>query len=109
MGKRPAEDPPVDDDDEQEVSDDSGASGSGSESSDGSSDGGSDSGPDVSDEEEGSSEGEEDEKYKEIDVDFEFFDPAEKDFLGLKALLHTFLDGRQFDCTGLVDTIIGQV
>ncbi|PNH01342.1 Protein BCCIP [Tetrabaena socialis] len=44
----------------------------------------------------------------QIDVDFEFFDPAERDFLGLKALLNTYLDGQQYDCSGLVNAIIQQ-
>ena len=51
----------------------------------------------------GSSEG-----YDRIDVDFEFFDPREKDFLGLKTLLNNWLDGRTYACSELVDTIIDQ-
>ena len=45
----------------------------------------------------------------EVDVDFEFFDPQEVDFHGLKALLQTYLDGSTFSCSELVDTIIKQV
>ena len=45
----------------------------------------------------------------EVDVDFEFFDPQEVDFHGLKALLQTYLDGGTFSCSELVDTIIRQV
>lgn len=41
-----------------------------------------------------------------IDVDFEFFDPAEGDFQGIKNLLVHFLDGRQFACSELVDDIL---
>ena len=49
------------------------------------------------------------EAYKEINVEFEFFDPKENDFHGLKTLLHSYLDGQQYDCSGLVDAIIKQV
>ncbi len=59
-------------------------------------------GPESEDDEDG-------EAYKEVNVDFEFFDPAERDFLGLKALLNTWLDGQQYDCSGLIDDIIKQV
>lgn len=45
----------------------------------------------------------------EVDVTLEFFDPRESDFLGLKALLQNFLDGRDFAASELVDTIIKQV
>ncbi len=44
-----------------------------------------------------------------VNIDFEFFDPAEIDFHGLKSLLRTFLDGEDFSCSELVDTIIKQV
>ena len=46
---------------------------------------------------------------EEVDVDFEFFDPQEIDFHGLKALLQTYLDGSTFNCSELVDTVIKQV
>lgn len=46
---------------------------------------------------------------QEVDVDFEFFDPREIDFHGLKALLQTYLDGTAFNCSELVDTVIKQV
>lgn len=45
----------------------------------------------------------------EVDVDFEFFDPQEVDFHGLKALLQTYLDGSTYSCSELVDTVITQV
>lgn len=45
----------------------------------------------------------------EVDVDFEFFDPQEIDFHGLKALLQTYLDGSSYSCSELVDTVIKQV
>ena len=67
------------------------------------------SGPEVSDEDEEDEDDEDGEAFKEVQVNFQFFDPHEKDFHGLKALLHTYLDGQQYDCSGLVDTIIQQV
>lgn len=67
-----------------------------------------DSCPEVSDEIE-DDDNEDEDAYKEINVDFEFFDPKEIDFLGLKSLLTSYLDGQQYDCSGLVDTIINQV
>jgi protein BCP1 len=88
-------------------SDASGSSGSGSDDDSGSS---GDSYPDVS--EDGGGEGDDDsgsgEDYKEIVVDFEFFGPQERDFHGLKALLHTYLDGGEYDCSQLVETVIAQ-
>lgn len=45
----------------------------------------------------------------EVDIDFEFFDPQEIDFHGLKALLQTYLDGSSYSCSELVDTVIKQV
>ncbi|MEW5317076.1 MAG: hypothetical protein WDW38_008407 [Sanguina aurantia] len=66
-----------------------------------------DSCPEVSDELE-DDDNEDEDAYKEINVDFEFFDPKEIDFLGLKSLLTSYLDGQQYDCSGLVDTIINQ-
>lgn len=44
-----------------------------------------------------------------VNIDFEFFDPAEIDFHGLKSLLRTYLDGEDFSCSELVHTIIKQV
>lgn len=44
-----------------------------------------------------------------VDVDFEFFDPSEIDFHGLKSLLRTYLNGEEFSCSELVDAIIQQV
>ena len=46
---------------------------------------------------------------QEIDVDFEFFDPQEIDFHGLRALLQTYLDGTVYNCSELVETVIKQV
>ncbi|GFR40420.1 hypothetical protein Agub_g994, partial [Astrephomene gubernaculifera] len=84
--------------DEGEDSDDDDESGSGSD----------DSAPEASSSEAESEDDEEGEAYKEVNVQFEFFDPQERDFLGLKALLTTYLDGLQYDCSGLVDAIIKQ-
>ena len=48
-------------------------------------------------------------KEKEIiDVDFEFYDPKPIDFLGLKMLLGPWLDGLEFDSSGLCDALISQ-
>ena len=44
----------------------------------------------------------------EVQVDFEFHDPRESDFLGLKALLRSYLDGQDFSCSELVDAVIRQ-
>ena len=41
-------------------------------------------------------------------VDFEFQDPTEIDFHGLKALLGNFLDGAEFSSSPLCDAIIAQ-
>ena len=38
----------------------------------------------------------------------EFFDPQEKDWTGLEALLRHYLDGREWHCGELADTIIHQ-
>ncbi|EFJ40052.1 hypothetical protein VOLCADRAFT_108356 [Volvox carteri f. nagariensis] len=86
-------------DDEDEDEDDS---------DDDDSDSDDDSCPDASASEAESDDDEEGEAYKEVNVQFEFFDPQERDFLGLKALLNTYLDGQQYDCSGLVDAIIRQ-
>jgi hypothetical protein len=67
-----------------------------------------DSAPEVSDEQEDEDSPDED-PFDQIDVNFQFFDPKESDFHGLKALLHTYLDGQQYDSSPLVDTIIAQV
>ena len=53
--------------------------------------------------------GAEPEEDETVQVDFEFFDPQEGDFHGLKALLHTYLDGEAFSCSELVEAIIQQV
>ena len=58
---------------------------------------------------EDSSSGSESEDNEEVDVNFEFFDPQEVDFHGLKALLQTYLDGSPYNCSELVDTVIKQV
>lgn len=68
----------------------SGSAPAGSEPTDSSSDSGSD-------------------NQQEVDVNFEFFDPQDIDFHGLKALLQTYLDGSPYNCSELVNTIIKQV
>lgn len=61
---------------------------------------------------EGSGEGDsldEDPEDNTVDVTLEFFDPRESDFLGLKALLQSFLDGQVYAGSELADTVIQQV
>jgi protein BCP1 len=47
-------------------------------------------------------------KKKELNVDFQFFEPAERDFHGLRALLGSYLDGKGYDVGSLVDAVIAQ-
>lgn len=61
-----------------------------------------------SDEDDSSDEEGGEKKPEEINVDFEFYDPKPIDFLGLKMLLGTWLDGLEFDCSGLCDALIAQ-
>ena len=42
------------------------------------------------------------------ECELEFFDPQEKDWTGLQALLQQYLDGREWRCGELVDAIIQQ-
>ena len=53
-----------------------------------------------------SSDDEDGEAFDSIDVDFGFFNPAEGDFLGLKSLLGSYLDGRQYSGSELVEAVI---
>eukprot|EP00983_Pelagomonas_calceolata_P086401 1156748-Pelagomonas_calceolata.AAC.17 len=48
-------------------------------------------------------------RAQELQVEFEFFSPEEKDFLGLKALLVPYLNGQEFDSSALIDAIIAEV
>eukprot|EP00882_Tetradesmus_deserticola_P020570 GHRQ01022224.1.p1 GENE.GHRQ01022224.1~~GHRQ01022224.1.p1 ORF type:complete len:254 (+),score=93.39 GHRQ01022224.1:84-845(+) len=95
-----------DEEQESENNDDEseGTSSQGGEDSSSSED---DSAPEVSDDQEDEDSPDED-PFDQIDVNFQFFDPKESDFHGLKALLHTYLDGQQYDSSPLVDTIIAQ-
>ncbi|XP_016467291.1 protein BCCIP homolog [Nicotiana tabacum] len=43
-----------------------------------------------------------------VQADFEFFDPKPSDFHGVKILLQTYLDNKQWDLSGFVDVILGQ-
>ncbi|KAK4373361.1 hypothetical protein RND71_008745 [Anisodus tanguticus] len=43
-----------------------------------------------------------------VQADFEFFDPKPSDFHGVKILLQTYLDDKQWDLSGFVDVILGQ-
>ena len=59
-------------------------------------------------EEEGGGGGGDDEDLGQIDVDFEFFNPGEEDFHGIKALLNNYVDDEaQWHCSDLVEAIIG--
>ena len=89
-------------DSDSEVAEDSGAdkSSSGEDSSDSDGSRSDDAGEDEDDSDDDET----------VDVDLEFFDPAEGDFHGLKALLKTYLDGNEFNgCSELVELIIQQV
>lgn len=44
-----------------------------------------------------------------INVDFEFFDPTEGDYHGIKVLLNGLLDGQPFATAPLADFILQQV
>ena len=63
---------------------------------------------DESEEEEDLDGSSDDESEEEIMVDFEFQDPTEIDFHGLKALLGNYLDGAEFSSSPLCDAIIAQ-
>ncbi|KAK4765377.1 hypothetical protein SAY86_026467 [Trapa natans] len=43
-----------------------------------------------------------------VQADFAFFDPKADDFHGVKILLQTYLDDKQWDLSGFVDLILGQ-
>ncbi|KAK6921641.1 BCP1 family, partial [Dillenia turbinata] len=43
-----------------------------------------------------------------VQADFAFFDPKPDDFHGVKILLQTYLDNREWDLSGFVDLILGQ-
>jgi protein BCP1 len=64
---------------------------------------------DVSSEEEESEDDEDGQAFDSVQVDFEFFDPQDKDFLGLKTLLRGYLTGQEYACSELVEAVIAQV
>ncbi|KAL7000931.1 hypothetical protein U1Q18_002083 [Sarracenia purpurea var. burkii] len=43
-----------------------------------------------------------------VQADFAFFDPKPDDFHGVKVLLQTFIENKQWDLSGFVDLILGQ-
>ncbi|KAL9166632.1 hypothetical protein ABFS82_05G042700 [Erythranthe guttata] len=43
-----------------------------------------------------------------VQADFAFFDPKNSDFHGVKVLLQTYLDNKQWGLSGFVDLILGQ-
>ncbi|XP_022735218.1 protein BCCIP homolog isoform X3 [Durio zibethinus] len=55
------------------------------------------------------SESSEDEAFDGVvQADFAFFDPKPDDFHGVKTLLQTYLDNKQWDLSGFIDLILGQ-
>lgn len=74
-----------------------------SESYESTGDEGSEGGGDTSDEEESGADAE------QVQTLFNFQDPREEHFHGLRSLLQNFLDGQEFDVSGLVDLILKQV
>ena len=43
-----------------------------------------------------------------VDVDNQFYDPQDRDFHGLAALLQGYLDGDTFNCSSLVEAVLKQ-
>ncbi|XWS13311.1 hypothetical protein CRYUN_Cryun36dG0026600 [Craigia yunnanensis] len=55
------------------------------------------------------SESSEDEEFDGVvQADFAFFDPKPDDFHGVKTLLQSYLDNKQWDLSGFIDLILGQ-
>ncbi|XWS44799.1 hypothetical protein CRYUN_Cryun15aG0079500 [Craigia yunnanensis] len=55
------------------------------------------------------SESAEDEEFDGVvQADFAFFDPKPDDFHGVKTLLQSYLDNKQWDLNGFIDLILGQ-
>ncbi|XWS35219.1 hypothetical protein CRYUN_Cryun21dG0107300 [Craigia yunnanensis] len=55
------------------------------------------------------SESSEDETFDGVvQADFAFFDPKPDDFHGVKTLLQSYLDNKQWDLSGFIDLILGQ-
>ncbi|KAL4295392.1 hypothetical protein GQ457_12G002360 [Hibiscus cannabinus] len=55
------------------------------------------------------SESSEDEEFDGVvQADFAFFDPKPDDFHGVKTLLQSYLDNKEWDLSGFVDLILGQ-
>ncbi len=51
----------------------------------------------------------EEESVEEVaDVDIQFYDPQDRDFHGLAALLQGYLDGDSFSCSSLVEAVLKQ-
>lgn len=102
MPKRKQQAPPSSESEEPEGSGpEPSASDSSSDDSDDFPSGAEDSSGESSDDEAG-------EAFEQIDVDFGFFCPQEKDFQGLRTLLQNYLDGQQWACSELADAIIRQ-
>ncbi len=102
MPKRKQQAPPSSESEEPEASgSEPAASNSSSDDGDEFPSGADDSSSESSDDEAG-------EAFEQIDVDFGFFCPQEKDFQGLRTLLQGYLDGQQWACSELADAIIRQ-
>jgi protein BCP1 len=56
-----------------------------------------------------SSDDQDGEAFEQVDVEFGFYSPQEKDFQGLRTLLQNFLDGQQWACSEFADAITQQV
>lgn len=56
-----------------------------------------------------SSDDEAGEAFQQVDVDFGFYCPQEKDFLGMRTLMQNYLDGQEWACSDMVEAIIAQV
>ncbi|GAA0170106.1 hypothetical protein LIER_24444 [Lithospermum erythrorhizon] len=54
------------------------------------------------------SDSDDEEEFQEVQADFAFFDPKASDFHGVKILLQTFLDNKEWDLSGFVDLIMEQ-
>eukprot|EP00961_Rhodomonas_salina_P173110 2334384-Rhodomonas_salina.1 len=47
--------------------------------------------------------------FDELQVDFDFVNPKEADFHGIKLFLKNLLDGAEWDSSGVADLILEQV
>lgn len=102
MPKRKAEDDVTEESEEEEI-DDLDPSHQDSESSDFEDSGSSE------EESDGSEDGSDGETFDSVQVDLDFAQPEEDDFLGIKTVLSNYLDGEEYDSSGLVDLVLKNV